>query len=155
MVTLCIAITYRIWKFGVTTQLNGDRSLIKVEMKMCPSPQWPLIWCWPNRAFSFSSWRTRKCSLWTVAKSQRQLGHVACFRLDQQRGYIKYPCCLCMQGIRAREKNWPPIPDFTHGDPNILHEPIVGRKRIYSPPHTNPGLIKQFVKVLPTSFSSF
>ena len=80
---------------------------------------------------------------------------MVCFLLGQQRGYTKYPCFLCMWNSRAREKhwverNWPTRSDLKPGDPNILHEPLVDRKKIIFPPlHIKLGLMKQFVKALP------
>ena len=80
---------------------------------------------------------------------------MVCFLLGQQRGYTKYPCFLCMWDSRAREKhwverNWPTRSDLKPGDPNILHEPLVNRKKIIFPPlHIKLGLMKQFVKALP------
>ena len=49
------------------------------------------------------------------------------------------------------EKNWPPRSDLKPGDPNIVHEPLVDRKKIIFPPlHIKLGLMKQFVKALST-----
>ena len=78
------------------------------------------------------------------------------FLLGQQHGYTKYLCFLCMWDIRAREKywiekNWPPRSDLKPGDPNIVHEPLVDRKKIIFPPlHIKLGLMKQLVKALST-----
>ena len=86
---------------------------------------------------------------------------MVCFLLGQQRGYTKYPCFLCMWDSRARSKhwiesNWPPRDDLKPGDPNILHEPLVDRKKIIFPPlHIKLGVMKQFVKVLPTEGNCF
>ena len=69
------------------------------------------------------------------------------FLLGQQRGCTEYPCFLCIWDIRAREKhwvemNWPPRSDLKRGDPNILHEPLVDRKKIIFPPlHIKLGLM--------------
>ncbi|XP_041355404.1 protein mono-ADP-ribosyltransferase PARP14-like [Gigantopelta aegis] len=71
------------------------------------------------------------------------------------------PVFLCMWDSRAREKhwverNWPPRSDLKPGDPNFLHEPLVDRKKIIFPPlHIKPGLMKQFVKALPTQCNCF
>ena len=47
------------------------------------------------------------------------------------------------------EKNWPPRSNFKPGHPNIVHEPLVDRKKIiFSPLHIKLGLMKQFVKAL-------
>ena len=79
-----------------------------------------------------------------------------CLLLDKQCGYTKYPCFLCMWNSRAREKhwietNWPPRSDLKHGDPNILHDPLVDRKKIIFPPlHIKLGVMKQFVKAFST-----
>ena len=76
--------------------------------------------------------------------------------LGKQCGYTKYPCFLCMWNSRARENhwiktNWPPRLDLKPGDPNILHEPLVDRKKIIFPPlHIKLGLMKQFVKAFST-----
>ena len=52
--------------------------------------------------------------------------------------------------------NWPPRSDLKPGDPNILHEPIVDRKKIIFPPlHIELGLMKQFVEALATVGDSF
>ena len=78
------------------------------------------------------------------------------FLLGQQRGYTKYPCFLCMWDSRTREKhwveeNWPPRSDLKPGDPDIVHEPPVDRKKkIFPPLHMKLGLMKQFVKGLST-----
>lgn len=86
---------------------------------------------------------------------------MVCFLLGQQRGYTKYPCFLCMWDSRAREKhwvqsNWPPRSDLKPGDPNILHQPLVDRKNIIFPPlHIKLGIMKQFVKALPTEGDCF
>ena len=78
------------------------------------------------------------------------------FLLGQQRGYIKYPCFLCMWDCRARKKhwvgkNWPPRSDLKPGDPNTVHESLVDRKKIIFPPlHIKLGLMKQFVKAFST-----
>ncbi|XP_069623312.1 uncharacterized protein [Ranitomeya imitator] len=86
---------------------------------------------------------------------------MVCFLLGQQRGYTKYPCFLCMWDSRAREKhwvesNWPPRSGLKPGDPNILHQPLVDRKNILFPPlHIKLGLMKQFVKALPTDGDCF
>jgi len=86
---------------------------------------------------------------------------MVCFLLGQQRGFTKYPCYLCMWDSRAREKhwvesNWPPRSALKPGDPNIIHEPLVDRKNIIFPPlHMKLGLIKQFIKALPTEGDCF
>ena len=78
------------------------------------------------------------------------------FLLCQQRGYTKYPRFLCLWDSRAREKhwvemNWPPWSDLKLGYPNILQEPLVDRKKIIFPDlRIKLGLMKQFVKALPT-----
>src|SRR5258705_11455305 len=54
------------------------------------------------------------------------------------------------------ESNWPPRPALTPGDPNIQHEPLVDRKNIIFPPlHIKLGLMKQFIKALPTEEDCF
>ena len=86
---------------------------------------------------------------------------MVCFLFGQQRGYTKYPFFLCIWDSRAREKhwmerNWPRRFDLKPGDPNILHEPLVDRKKIIFPPlHIKMGLMKQFVKALPTQGDCF
>lgn len=86
---------------------------------------------------------------------------MVCFLLGQQLGYTKYPCFLCMWDSRARaqhwvQSNWPPRPDLRPGDPNIVHQPLVDRKNIIFPPlHIKLGLMKQFVKALPTEGDCF
>ena len=86
---------------------------------------------------------------------------MVCLLLGQQHGYTKYPCFLCMWDSRAREKhwverNWPPRSDLKPGDPNIQHEPLVDRTKIIFPPlHIKLGLMKQFVKALPTDGDCF
>lgn len=94
---------------------------------------------------------------WTICVDLKMV----CFLLGQQRGYTKHPCFLCMWDSRAREKhwverNWLPRPDLKPGDPNILHEPLVDRKKIIFPPlHIKLGLMKQFVKALKTEGDCF
>ncbi|GBO33273.1 hypothetical protein AVEN_105595-1 [Araneus ventricosus] len=79
---------------------------------------------------------------------------MVCFLLGQQRGYTKYPCFSCLYDSSACEKHWvqsdwPPRSDLKPGDPNILHQPLVGTKNIIFPPlHIKLGLMKQFVKTL-------
>ena len=74
------------------------------------------------------------------------------FLLGQNLGYKKYPCFLCMWDSRARENhwvymNWPPRSDLKPGDPNILYELFIDRKKIiFLPLHIKLGLMKQFVK---------
>nr|DBA21505.1 TPA: hypothetical protein GDO54_018125 [Pyxicephalus adspersus] len=54
------------------------------------------------------------------------------------------------------ERNWPPRSALKSGDLNILHEPLVDRKNIIFPPlHMKLGLMKQFVKALPTKGECF
>ncbi|KAF2367923.1 hypothetical protein FHG87_001323 [Trinorchestia longiramus] len=83
------------------------------------------------------------------------------FLIGQQRRYTKYPCILCIWDSRAREKlwvetNWPQRSDLKPVDPNILHEPLVDRKKIIFPPlHIKLGLMKQFVKALLTDGDCF
>ena len=66
-----------------------------------------------------------------------------------------------MWDSRAREKhwvemNWPPRSDLKPVDPNILHEPLVGRKNIIFPTlHIKPGLMMKFVIALPNVGDSF
>ena len=73
---------------------------------------------------------------------------MVCLLLGQQNGYTDHSCFLCMWDSRAREKhwvemNWPPRSDLKPGDPNILHEPLVNRKKIiFSPLHIELGLMK-------------
>ena len=84
-----------------------------------------------------------------------------CFLLGQQHWCTKYPCFLCMWYSRAREKhwiktNWPRRSNLKPGDPKILHEPLVDRKKIIFPPlHIRLGLLKQFVKAFPTDGNCF
>ena len=86
---------------------------------------------------------------------------MVCFLLGQQRGYTKYPCFLCTWDSRARnkhwiQKKWPLRNELKPGDPNILHEPLVDRNKIVLPPlHIKLGLMKQFVKALPTNGQCF
>ena len=81
---------------------------------------------------------------------------MVCFLLVQQRVYTNYPCFFCMWDSRAREKHWvetkcPPRSDLKPGDPKILHEPLVDRKKTIFPLlHIKLGLMKKFVKTLPT-----
>ena len=68
---------------------------------------------------------------------------------------------FCMWDSRAQEKhcverNWPPRPNLKPDDLNILHEPIVDRKKIvFLPQHIKLGLMKQFVKALQTEGECF
>ena len=68
---------------------------------------------------------------------------------------------LCMWDSRAREKhwlvtNWPPRSGLKPGDANILHEPLVERKKIiFSPLRIKLCLVKQFVKALSTDGDCF
>ena len=76
------------------------------------------------------------------------------FLLDQQTGYTKFPCYLCMWDSRAREKHWtqkewPICETLEAGMPNIVNNPIISRDKIVCPPlHIKPGLMKQLVKAL-------
>ena len=55
------------------------------------------------------------------------------------------------------ETNWPPrSDDLKLGVPNILYEPLVDKKKvIFSPLDIKLGLMKQFVKALPTDGDCF
>ena len=61
----------------------------------------------------------------------------------------------------AQKKHWeetncPLRSDFQPGDPNILHKSLVDRKKIiFLPLHIKLGLMKQFVKALPTDGDCF
>ena len=86
---------------------------------------------------------------------------IACLFFEQQRGYTKYICFLCMWDTRAREKhwdeaNWPLRPTLKPEDPNILHEPLDDRNNIiFLLLHIKLGIMNQFVKALPTDGDSF
>lgn len=74
--------------------------------------------------------------------------------LGQQSGFTKYPCFLCLWDSRARSEHyvrkvWPVREEFTVGDKNIQHEPLVESDKILLPPlHIKLGLMKQFVTAL-------
>ena len=54
------------------------------------------------------------------------------------------------------ELDWEELADSKPGDPNILHEPLVDRKKVISPTlDIKLGLLKQFVKALPTDGNWF
>ena len=86
---------------------------------------------------------------------------MACFLFGQQRGYTKYLCILCKWDSRDWEKywvetNWSPRSDLKPGDRNILHEPLVDRKKkIFLSLHIKLCHMKQFVKALPTDGGCF
>ena len=73
------------------------------------------------------------------------------FLPGQQKGYTKFPYFLCMWDSREREnywtqKEWPKRDNLKAGMPNVIHEPIVSRDKIFFPPlHIKLGLMKQFV----------
>ena len=147
--------------------IDSSKRSLKCILLQNPPPQYSIQYCTqlgrqlssPNWAFSLSSWRIRKHtdSYWVVAISQTKL--YSC--VDLQRGYTKYPCFLCMLDCRVREKHWvemtwPPWSDLKPGDPNILHESLVDRKKTIFPPlHIILGLMKQFVKTLTTTRDCF
>ena len=76
------------------------------------------------------------------------------FLLRQQKGYIKFPCFLCMWDSRNRENHWTQKEWQKHdtlkaGMPNVIHEPIVSRDKIIFPLlHIKLGMMKQFVRAL-------
>lgn len=73
-----------------------------------------------------------------------------------QGGWVKYPCFLCYWDSRARAEhyvkdNWPVRMNYTKGSHNIVQERLVETDKIIFPPlHIKLGLIKQFIKTLPT-----
>ena len=87
------------------------------------------------------------------------------FFLGQQRGYTKYPSIsvffvVCgtaqLMRITGCSQNWPLRSDLKPGDSNILHQVLVDWKNIIFPPsQTKLGLMKQFVKALPTEGNCF
>ena len=87
---------------------------------------------------------------WTICVDLKMVN----FLLDQQRGYTKFPCYLCMWDSRAREKqwtqkDWPICETLEAGMPNVVNNPIISRDKIVFPPlHIKLGLMKQFVKAL-------
>ena len=83
------------------------------------------------------------------------------FLLDQQSGYTKYPCFLCMWDSRAKSehwtrKAWPLRKEMIAGGKNIIHQPLVTTEKIILPPlHIKLGLMKQFVTALNTDGACF
>lgn len=81
--------------------------------------------------------------------------------LGLQGGYTKYSCFLCLWDSRARHehyirKTWPPRESFVPGSANVLHNNLVQPNKIYLPPlHIKLGLMKNFVKALDKSGSTF
>ena len=78
-----------------------------------------------------------------------------------QAGYTKYMCYLCKWDSRARDKHydtkeWPERTSSEIGQHNIINVPLVSKKNILLPPlHIKLGLMKQFVKALNPTSSSF
>lgn len=76
------------------------------------------------------------------------------FLLGQQSGFTKYPCFMCHWDSRARDQHWikrewPLREEMVVGEKNVIHEPLIDRKKIILPPlHIKLGLMKQFVKAL-------
>ena len=74
--------------------------------------------------------------------------------IEQQAGYVKYPCFLCLWDSRAddqhwQRKDWPARDELVAGENNVINEPLVDRDSILLPPlHIKLGLMKQFVKAL-------
>ena len=72
--------------------------------------------------------------------------------LEQQGGYTKYLCFLCLWDSRARKeqwqrKTWPKRGKFIVVKKNIMKSPLVNLKKVLLPSvHIKLGLIKQFVK---------
>ena len=83
------------------------------------------------------------------------------FLLGQQKGFTKFPCCLCMWNSRARDrywaqKDWPMGDTLEAGMPNIIQDPIVNRDKIIFPSlRIKLGLMKQFFKALETEGECF
>ena len=94
---------------------------------------------------------------WTICVDLKMVN----FLLVQQRGFIKYPCYLCMWDSRAQEKHWKqkecPIHETQKaGMPNIINDPIASRENVIYPPlHIKLSLMKQFVKALNTDGECF
>ena len=76
------------------------------------------------------------------------------FLLEQQGGYTKNPCFLCLWNSRDidqhwQRKDWPVRDELVVGEENITNEPLVNCNRIILPPlYIKLGLMKQFVKAL-------
>src|SRR5678815_5299449 len=74
--------------------------------------------------------------------------------LEQQSGYTKYPCFICLWDSRAKDDNrekviWPARENMTVCASNIINEPLVDWGKIIFPPlHIKLGLMKQFVRAL-------
>ena len=74
--------------------------------------------------------------------------------LDQQKGYAKFTCFLCMWDSQDQEnhwfqKKWPKRDTLKAGMPNVIYDQTVSRNKIIFPPlHIKLGLMKQFVKAL-------
>ncbi len=81
--------------------------------------------------------------------------------LGQKKGFIKFPCYICVWDSRTRDKHWtqkewPCRETLKACMPNIVNDLIVNWERIIFPLlHLKLGLMKQFVKALSTEGECF
>ena len=74
--------------------------------------------------------------------------------LEQQSGFTKTPCFLCLWDSRDRQshyvkKIWLTRIDFEPGSKNIILPPLMDpQKYLFPPLHIKLGLVKQYVKSL-------
>jgi hypothetical protein len=59
--------------------------------------------------------------------------------LGLQLGYTKYCCCLCEWDSRDRSnhdmhKQWPKLDSLIPGKKNVLNNPLVKPRKVFSPP---------------------
>ncbi|GBM53191.1 hypothetical protein AVEN_14221-1 [Araneus ventricosus] len=75
--------------------------------------------------------------------------------LGQQAGYTKYPCFLCLWDSRARDLHWAKSSwslrgSLTPEENNVINTTLARPEKVLlPPPHTQLGLMKQFIKSLP------
>jgi hypothetical protein len=86
---------------------------------------------------------------------------VLCVLPGQQAGYTKCPCFLYEWDSRARsklweQKQWQSWNTMQLGNKNILRQSLVDRRKILLPHlHIKLGIMKEYVKALPKTGSSF
>ena len=86
---------------------------------------------------------------------------VLCMLVGQQKGYIKYPCYICVRDGRDRKHHWgtrvwPQRKTMTPGLMSIFRNSLIDpEKIILLPLHIELGLIKQFTKALDKAGNCF
>ena len=81
--------------------------------------------------------------------------------LGMQLGYTKHMCFLCLWNSRDDASHfivqeWPARKDFSSGQWNVKHVPLVNPEQVFLPPlHIKLGLMKNFVKAMSVESEGF